>query len=525
MTRVTKIAFLLMLGIGLLAFLAACNLRKNNPNTTAHPYGGSVQMLIYPPLTLDPANNLSVYESFIVNQIHEGLVELDEGLEIEPALSNFWTIDSSFTTFTFQIRPHVTFHGGEMFIAQDAKASFERLIRRDHEHSTSIHHFIDEIVGVNDWLSGKSPEISGIKVIDGSHIQFKLLHSTPDFLYFFASDPAKIMIKDRHNPDQWDGAGPFYLGHQSDSLITLLPFENYYHGRPYLDSINLILDDNGTEEMEYDKLLAHELNFIECPLWGIDTLSTIPWLSTQKRLGLEFDYVGIRTDHKPLDDKSFRQTLYRSIDWDQLDEPDLPYFQRAQGVIPPGLAGYRPDLVNPLKSEQKPTTPLKISPDKLSRPFIYGVTDTLYVDTEDDVIVSAWEKLGLNMEWPVYSWNNFDRALEAGTMDFFVMGWVVEVPSTPRYLYNLFHSRGVGNYFGYHNSNVDRLIEEAIHATSSTLQVSLCQAVEDSIMLDLPVIPSSFVFTAYAYDAKLRGVKLSELGYSTLQCEEMWFEK
>ena len=163
-------------------------------------------------------------------------------------------------------------------------------------------------------------------------------------------------------------------------------------------------------------------------------------------------------------------------------------------------------------------------PAKFSDSLIFGITDSLIAETEESWIFDDFIEYPLPVKSKVLSWTDFDAALTNGSMDFFTLGWVAEIPSTSRYLYNLFHSKGVGNYFGYQNANVDRLIEKALGATDKAQQTVLCQAIEDSILEDVPLIPLNFVFNAFAYDSHLQGFKLSELGFSTLNCEELWFD-
>ena len=496
---------------------------KTHPNPVPQT-GGTLKMIIYPPATLDPASDLSVYESFMVNQLYEGLLELDESLNPMPALADFWTIDSSYTHIKLHLRQGVIFQNGTPLTAAIVRKSLLRLIHLDNIRHTAVHHFITEITGVADWLNGASSSVSGIRVLDSSHLEVDLSSGTPDFLYFFSSDQAKIVIPSGSaGSRRLVGAGPFELGAVTDSVTLLQPYPDYYRGRAYLDSILLYTDNNATEESAFEMLLNHRLNFIESPLWGLDSLAEYPGIKTQKRLGLEIDFIGIRTDRGPLRNRKFRQLLFQAVDWDKLQVADLPYFKRAAGVIPPGLPGYRENLIHPLLDPRRHIDPESALPKSFKDSLIYGMTDTVYVGSEDDMIITAWQKLGIPLKWPPYTWTTFNKALNGGALDFFVMGWVVEVPSTPRYLYNLFHSKGVANYFAYKNPTVDSLIEKALSSTDRTQQILWCQAAEDIILKDAPILPSNYVFTAFAYDASLQGIKLSALGISILRCENLWF--
>jgi len=81
-----------------LALLPACDSsgassKDAEPRPSRAPRrGGVFRLLVEAPHTIDPASVDSVYDALPVGQIFDGLVALDPGLNIVPALAATWTI-------------------------------------------------------------------------------------------------------------------------------------------------------------------------------------------------------------------------------------------------------------------------------------------------------------------------------------------------------------------------------------------------------------------------------------------------
>ncbi len=80
------------------------------------------------PQTMDPHALALLYQTRVVQQIYEGLVNRDEQFRLEPALALSWAaLDGK--TWRFKLRPGVKFHDGSAFTADDAVFSIERALK------------------------------------------------------------------------------------------------------------------------------------------------------------------------------------------------------------------------------------------------------------------------------------------------------------------------------------------------------------------------------------------------------------
>src|SRR5213593_2801061 len=81
----------------------------------------------FDPQTMDPHALALLYHTRVVTQIYESLVWRDEQYRLEPGLAVSWQpIDAK--TWRFKLRPHVKFHDGTPFTADDAVFSIERIL-------------------------------------------------------------------------------------------------------------------------------------------------------------------------------------------------------------------------------------------------------------------------------------------------------------------------------------------------------------------------------------------------------------
>ncbi|MFZ1609598.1 MAG: ABC transporter substrate-binding protein, partial [Chitinophagales bacterium] len=68
-----------------------------------------------PVTSLDPAFASDQPNSWAVNQMFNGLVQLDSGLQVIPCIAKSWTLSADEKTYTFNLRNDVFFHDNICF--------------------------------------------------------------------------------------------------------------------------------------------------------------------------------------------------------------------------------------------------------------------------------------------------------------------------------------------------------------------------------------------------------------------------
>jgi len=107
-------------------FLAATAQSPGDPDATIQI--GS----LYEPQNLDntAGGGQGVTEAFDGN-VYEGLFRLADSGEVEPLLADNWTVSDDGLTYTFTLKPDVTFHSGKALTSEDVKYSIERIFAAD----------------------------------------------------------------------------------------------------------------------------------------------------------------------------------------------------------------------------------------------------------------------------------------------------------------------------------------------------------------------------------------------------------
>jgi len=146
--------------------------------------------------------------------IEETLVRLNEKGEIEPQLAAAWQRDPDRKRWRFSLRPKVVFHDGEPLNAASAAPSLAAALKKKYGD-------------VNVTAGGQT-------------IVLQFDRAVPDLLTELAS--SRMAISRPGGQGAPNGTGPFRVttwepGHK----ITLAAFEDYWGGRPFLDSVTVNL--------------------------------------------------------------------------------------------------------------------------------------------------------------------------------------------------------------------------------------------------------------------------------------------
>ena len=86
--------------------------------------------------SLDPASASNFENILAVNQLYNGLVEMDDLLKVKPSIAKSWEITNEGMTYTFHLHTDVFFHDNDVFedgvgrkvTSKDFVYSFNRLL-------------------------------------------------------------------------------------------------------------------------------------------------------------------------------------------------------------------------------------------------------------------------------------------------------------------------------------------------------------------------------------------------------------
>ena len=224
--------------------------------------GGSLTFAtISEPLTLNLAISNDAGSSGVLGYLFEGLTEtswLND--QVEPALAESWETSDDGLTWTFRIRPDVTWHDGEPFTAQDVDFTFNRIIYNQDIPASSRPAFTFRYLNEETGTWQESPMT--VTALDDYTVQCVLPVPFAPFLRSMGTSiyPKHILeasVDDGTFTSTWDidtdpsevvGTGPFTIGsYVPGERVVLQRNPNYWlqdalgNSLPYLEQIVRII--------------------------------------------------------------------------------------------------------------------------------------------------------------------------------------------------------------------------------------------------------------------------------------------
>ena len=103
--------------------------------------------------------------------------------------------------------------------------------------------------------------------------------------------------------------------------------------------------------------------------------------------------------------------------------------------------------------------------------------------------------------------------------------WYADFPDPDNFLGILFHSKSQFNYLGYHNPEVDRLLDRAKAERDYLKRMEMYRKIEGIVLEDAPIVPMVHHLFQMAYQPYVRGIEVNALGGPYIPMKKIWLEK
>ena len=178
----------------------------------------------------------NTYSARIMQLVYDTLLIKDENFELIPSLADSFTESEDHKTFTFFLRPGVTFHDGRPLTSRDVKYTFQAII--DPVTRSPIRLAVDKITSID------TP--------DDRTVVFR---SREPYYTFLANLPAIGILPDGAGPEmasQPVGSGPYrFVSYSEGDTVRLEANPNYWGGAPAIPRVHVkIVADNSTRQAE-----------------------------------------------------------------------------------------------------------------------------------------------------------------------------------------------------------------------------------------------------------------------------------
>ena len=458
--------------------------------------------------SLDPAFAKDNSDIWAVNQLFNGLVQMDSTMSVSSAIASSWEISKDGKTYMFSLRDDVYFHPHKLFgksktravDANDFVYSFDRLKS-------------PQLASPGSWVL---KNVQSYKAIDRSHFQIKLKEPFPAFLGLLTMKYCSVVPKEitshygtefRSNPI---GTGPYKFKRWEENIKLIFRKNNRYfelnskgERLPYIEAISItFLADKQSEFLQF---VQGNIDFIsgldasyKDEILNSDGELNFKYISTVKMLRapyLNTEYLGFYIDSKKTEYQSqlIRQALNYGFDRKKM----MTYLRNGIGIpgnggfIPKGLPGhqdsigytYQPkkakDLLNLYKMEsgnQMPEITLSTTANYLS--FC-------------EFIQRELQTIGLNIRIEVIPPSLLKSAKSNGKLDLFRASWVADYPDAQNYL-SLFYSKNFApngpNYTHFKNIQFDSWYEQTLKETDNGNRINLYKKMDALVLEKAPIV-------------------------------------
>ena len=136
-----------------------------DPEQTSQVFDESDTVLnvaISEPATLDPMRIQDPGSVLVARQLYEGLTRWDPvEEEVVAATAESWRVSNGGRTFTFKLRPGMTFHDGSPVTAQDFVYAFDRIAQK--ENASDLAYTLDRVSGFTEVNQlGRGRHLAGL---------------------------------------------------------------------------------------------------------------------------------------------------------------------------------------------------------------------------------------------------------------------------------------------------------------------------------------------------------------------------
>ncbi|MGB1971417.1 MAG: ABC transporter substrate-binding protein [Flavobacteriaceae bacterium] len=491
------------LAIVFLVFGASCASKIDIDQTSVFRYNEFRNIT-----SLDPAFARNPQNIWPIQQVFNGLVQLDNELNVIPEIAKQWSIDSLGTTYTFHLRSDVYFHPAVHFgakqtrpvVASDFVYSFDRLLDKN-------------IGSPGGWVL---QQVEHYNAVNDSVFQIKLKQAFPAFIgllsmRYCAVVPREVLEDNNHDFRKHPiGTGPFLFKTWEEDVKLVLRRNPSYFERddtgkqlPHLEAIAIsFLPDIQSEFMQFTQGKFDFLNSLD-PSYKDELLTPDGFLQSkykeklnvQRGPYLNTEYIGLYLESKnpAIHSKEIRKAINIGFDRNKMIHylRNTIGFPADKGFIPKGLVGHSSTTLNQYQPDVARALVSTYIERQQEIPQIRLATDINYLDI-CEYLQRELEKIGLKIIIELMPTSTLRQAKSAGKLEAFRASWIADYPDAENYL-SLFYSQNFSpkgpNYTHFKNDLFDTLYRRSMVKKSLVERGQLYQKMDEIIMENNPVIP------------------------------------
>ncbi|TCK68918.1 peptide/nickel transport system substrate-binding protein [Winogradskyella wandonensis] len=459
--------------------------------------------------SLDPAFSKDLADIWATNQLFNGLVQMDDSLNVKPCIAREWSVGDSAKTYTFKLRQDVFFHKHMLFGRDSTRAV------KASDFVYSFNRLNDEkLASPGAWVMTK---VNNYYAANDSTFVVKLKQPFPGFLGLLTMKYCSVVPKEvvehfgtdfRSNPI---GTGPFLFKRWEENVkLVLRRNPNYFEkdengiALPYLEAIAVtFLPDKQSEFLQFAQ---GNIDFVS----GLDASYKDEILTATGELRptyledvnmirgpyLNTEYLGffMESDLSEIQSKRIRKIINLGFDRKKM----ITYLRNGIGIpanggfIPKGLPGHDNSIGYTYNTEEaKRLLEAFKEETNITNPTVTLTTTSNYLNF-CEYIQRELQKIGLNIIVDVIPASSLKDLKANGQLDFFRASWIADYPDAENYL-SLYYSKnfapGGPNYTHYQSEKFDALYEQSYLETNTEQRANLYTKMDSLVMHTAPIVP------------------------------------
>lgn len=452
---------------------------------------------------------------------------------LQPSLAKSWEVSPDGLHYSFTLRPDVSFHSTDYFTpsrplnTDDVLFSFQRMLNPAHPwHKVAAS-------GYPHAQSMQLPSlINSIEKIGEHSLRFSLNRPDATFLATLSMGFASIYSAEyaaqllaAGTPDKLNsqpiGTGPFvFKRFQKDASVRYSANPTYFAGKPAVD--NLVFAITPDANVRLQKLRRGECHIALSPKpQDVQAISGDNTLQSARTAAFMTAFVGINSQHPPLDQTAVRQAINLAFDKSSyLKAVFEDSAEAANGPYPPNTWSYASDLPGYPHNPEKARELLK------SAGLADGFSTTIWTRPTGSVLnpnpslgaqllQADLGKIGIKAEIRVIEWGELIRRAKAGEHDLLFMGWAGDNGDPDNFLTPQFACASLEsglNFARYCDPQLDKLISDGKSTSDQAQRSQLYKQAQEIIQQQALWLPLAHP-TAYALTRKqVEGYQVSPFG-------------
>jgi ABC-type transport system substrate-binding protein len=451
--------------------------------------------------TLDPPEATDTISGSVVQMLFEGLYAYDDDMNIVPRVASALPEQSDDgLLFTVPLRADVRFSHGRLVTADDVAYSLERLL--DKRTGSAAAAMFSAIEGFDAFRAQKAAHLTGVRVLDGQHVQIRLTRPDQSFLHLLAMHVAAPVPREiveqlgsefAHHPV---GTGAFVLSSWDPGVRVVLKRNALYFrkGLPYLDGVvrdegvstdtGFLRFRNGEQDIVL-RVAPPDRALLEGPKWR-------PFVTTSP--GVDVWALFMNCEIAPFDNVHVRRAVAFAIDRERWARARNGSLAPTGQMLPPRFVGYDAHLPHLQRFDlalAREEMRLAGFPDGLPETVLLWTSDQPKGRVYGALAQADLEKIGIHVElkpvsFPIY----LAATAKRGAVQMFAGGWTMDYPDPSSFL-NVLHSRGIAaehsyNKAFYSNPELDGLLDRGLVERNPEQRARIYHEANDLVAKDAP---------------------------------------